>query len=256
MRAPVKKIKGFTVFEVLIVMVLVGIVSGLAYPNFSEWRKDRAVKNSAIKIRGLFLNTTAQVQRGLYGFAQVYVNPKPTAVNEDEDEEEEEIKGISFISRGMKQNNISTQRSVRADIWNDPAERCLMEAGGNEGDTKGDFWDDDGTVSDKPEVSAFILKDIALNITNEAAVCFSKDGSLYGTNGGFINDNAYFGSSVWAIYICEDKSSSGDDYATPCTDESGNIQDNIKYLYALSWSRFGNITLYRYNSDDDEFAVQ
>ena len=78
MRAQEKTIKGFTIFEVLIVMVLIGIVSGLAYPNFSQWRKDRAVKNSAIKIRGLFLNTTAQVQRGLYAFAQVYVNTAPT----------------------------------------------------------------------------------------------------------------------------------------------------------------------------------
>ena len=78
MQAQEEKIKGFTIFEVLIVMVLIGIISGLAYPGFSEWRKDRAVKNSAIKIRGLFLNTTAQVQRGLYGFAQVYANAEHT----------------------------------------------------------------------------------------------------------------------------------------------------------------------------------
>ena len=84
----------------------------------------------------------------------------------------------------------------------------------------------------------------------------SKDESLYGSNGGFINDNAYFGPSVWAIYICEDKSSKDDEYPKPCTGESGNVEDDVKYLYALSWSRFGNITLYRYNSDDDEFAAQ
>ena len=260
MQALVRKIKGFTLFEVLIVMVLVGIISGLAYPNFSEWRKDRAVKNSAVKIRGLFLNTTAQVQRGLYGFAQVYINPSPTDPEEisEEDKEagiiptEEGVKAIRFISRGMKQNNISTQRSEKAEIWNDPAERCLMESGG----TEGDFWDDDGEVNNKPEVGYFDLEDIALNISAEAAVCFSKDGSLYGTNGNFINDSEYFGSSVWAIYICEDKSAKTDDYATPCVDDSGNIGDEIKYLYALSWSRFGNITLYKYDSTEEEFVVQ
>ncbi len=222
MRAQEKTIKGFTIFEVLIVMVLIGIVSGLAYPGFSEWRKDRAVKNSAIKIRGLFLNTTAQVQRGLYGFAQVYISPNV----DDIDADEPEILSFRFVSRGMKQTSISTQRSENADIWNDPAERCLIPEG--EG---GDFWDDDGETSDKPEVSAFILEDIGLNITGEAAVCFSKDGSLYGTQGGFINENEYFGSSVWAMYICEDKSSKDDDYATPCADESGRIEDDIKYLW-------------------------
>ena len=55
MQALAKKIKGFTIFEVLIVLVLVGIISGIAYPNFSEWRKDRAVKNAAEKIKGIFL---------------------------------------------------------------------------------------------------------------------------------------------------------------------------------------------------------
>ena len=248
MQALVRKIKGFTVFEVLIVMVLVGIISGLAYPNFSEWRKDRAVKNSAVKIRGLFLNTTAQVQRGLYGFAQVYIRPNV----DDGDVDEPEILSFQFVSRGMKQKSISTQRSKKADIWNDPAERCLMESGG----TEGDFWDDDGEVNDKPEVGSFILEDISLNIINEAAVCFSKDGSLYGTNGGFINNNEYFGSSVWAMYICEDKSSKDDEYATPCTNESGEIVEGIKYLYALSWSRFGNITLYKYNKDEEFSVVQ
>ena len=128
----------------------------------------------------------------------------------------------------MKQTSISTQRSEHADIWKESDTRCAMESGG----TEGDFWDDDGGVNDKPEVSAFYEEGIALNFIGEAAVCFSKDGSLYGTVGGFINGNAFFGSSVWAMYICEDKSNKdAEDYA-PCTDGSGNIKEGIKYLYA------------------------
>jgi len=251
MRAQEEKIKGFTIFEVIIVMVLIGIVSGLAYPNFSQWRKDRAVKNSAIKIRGLFLNTTAQVQRGLYSFAQVYVNTEPTEPvcvewNDDGDctgTEEKDIEGIAFVSRGMKQTSISTQRSEHADIWKESDTRCAMESGG----TEGDFWDDDGGVNDKPEVSAFNLEDISLNFIGEAAVCFSKDGSLYGTVGGFINGNEFFGSSVWVMYICDAKND------RCIIDEDGETEG---ITYALSWSRFGNVTLYRYNSRDEEFVVQ
>ncbi len=235
-------------------MVLIGIVSGLAYPNFSQWRKDRAVKNSAIKIRGLFLNTTAQVQRGLYSFAQVYVNTAPTeivVVEVDgvatEEEEEKDIEGIAFVSRGMKQTSISTQRSEHADIWKESDTRCAMESGG----TEGDFWDDDGEVNDKPEVSAFNLEDISLNFIGEAAVCFSKDGSLYGTVGGFINGNEFFGSSVWVMYICDAKND------RCIIDEDGEEDGETEGItYALSWSRFGNVTLYRYNSRDEEFVVQ
>ena len=242
MRVQEEKIKGFTIFEVIIVMVLIGIVSGLAYPGFSQWRKDRAVKNSAIKIRGLFLNTTAQVQRGLYSFAQVYVN---AGCGDGEDCTETDIEGIAFVSRGMKQTSISTQRSEHADIWNDSADRCLMESGG----TEGDFWDDDGAVNDKPEVIAFNLEDISLNFIGEAAVCFSKDGSLYGTVGDFINGNEFFGPSVWVMYICDAKN----DKCIIDEDEDGETEG---ITYALSWSRFGNVTLYRYNSRDEEFVVQ
>ena len=231
-------------------MVLIGIVSGLAYPGFSQWRKDRAVKNSAIKIRGLFLNTTAQVQRGIYAFAQVYVNTARTeTVVVNDTEEEKDIEGIAFVSRGMKQTSISTQRSENADIWNDPANRCLMESGGDEGD----FWDDDGEVNDKPEVSAFYEEDISLNFIGEAAACFSKDGSLYGNVGGFINGNEFFGSRVWVMYICDGKNDR-------CIIDEAGETDGV--LYALSWSRFGNVTLYKYNSGDkeilgdEEFVVQ
>ena len=243
MRALVKKIKGFTIFEVLIVLVLVGIISGIAYPNFSQWRKDRAVKNAAEKIRGIFLSTNAQVQRGLYGFAQVYISPNV----DDVDADDPEILSFRFVSRGMKQKSIPQRKSDNQDIWNDSAERCLMESGGQEGD----FWDDDGEVSNKPEVGAFTLEDVSLNITDAAAVCFSKDGSLYGTNGGFINDNAFFGSSVWAIYICDGKN--GECIIDEDEDEDGETES---VTYALSWSRFGNVTLYKYNSGDKEFVVQ
>ena len=245
MRAQEEKIKGFTIFEVIIVMVLIGIVSGLAYPNFSQWRKDRAVKNSAIKIRGLFLNTTAQVQRGLYSFAQVYVN---AGCGDDEDcteTEEKDIEGIAFVSRGMKQTSISTQRSKYSTDWKESDTRCKMESGGT--GTEEDFWDDDGAVNDKPEVSAFNLEDISLNFIGEAAVCFSKDGSLYGTVGDFINGNEFFGSSVWVMYICDAKND------RCIIDEDGETEG---ITYALSWSRFGNVTLYRYNSRDEEFVVQ
>ena len=45
-----EKTKGFTLLEILVVVVIVGLISAIALPNFSDWKKDK--KN--IKI----LNTT------------------------------------------------------------------------------------------------------------------------------------------------------------------------------------------------------
>ena len=36
-----KNIKGFNLLEVLIVIVIIGFVSAVAYPNLSSWSKER-----------------------------------------------------------------------------------------------------------------------------------------------------------------------------------------------------------------------
>ena len=73
MLAQEKKIKGFSVLEILVTLCLVGIISALAYKPITDWNKQREVDNSAIKVKTLFTNINAQVQRGLYGFVQIYV---------------------------------------------------------------------------------------------------------------------------------------------------------------------------------------
>jgi prepilin-type N-terminal cleavage/methylation domain-containing protein len=37
-------IKGFTLLELLVVISLVAIISAVAYPNFSSWKKEREVR--------------------------------------------------------------------------------------------------------------------------------------------------------------------------------------------------------------------
>ena len=76
MRAQDEKIKGFNLLELIVVVVLIGIVSAIGYPNFSEWRLERETRNSVIKIKSLIQGINAQVQRGQYAFVQAHILEK------------------------------------------------------------------------------------------------------------------------------------------------------------------------------------
>ena len=95
MHSTPKKIKGFTILEVIIVLSLVGIISAIGIPNFNSWNKDRVVRAEAERVRDIVTSITSQVQRGLYGFGQFQVDV--TGAN------------VSFSTNGMLMANIATR---------------------------------------------------------------------------------------------------------------------------------------------------
>ena len=99
MQAQVKNIKGFNLLEVLIVIVIIGFVSAVAYPNLTNWSKERKGRGAAIKIKSLMEKINAQVQRGNYAFVQVYFN---AATDEGSGEWSVFVK-----SRGMKVSTLN-----------------------------------------------------------------------------------------------------------------------------------------------------
>ena len=220
MRAQEKNNKGFSVLEVIVVLAIIGVISVVAYPNISHWNKSRQIENSAIQIKTLFTNINSQVQRGNYGFVQVYFNSTSTRV-------EVISKGMTTSTLAQKINGDSNFKSI--------SDRCNVDDAG--------YWDDDGNIDRKPEVSKLELDKIATTFTGVGAVCFSKDGRWYSASNNLINGSV----PITAIYICEKEAGS-------CT-KDGEI-NTVEYLYIVSWSRFGNIKLEKYNLDRNEWINQ
>ena len=226
-----KNIKGFNLIELLVVIAIISVISAAAYPNFSSWKKAREVRGAAVKIKSLFTNINSQVQRGLYGFVQVEV--KATTGE------------VKVISKGMKLSKLSSKINDSDDAWNtDQTSRCALDQD----------WDDEGMDSEKNksnklEVNSLEFDDIAVNFeAKSGTVCFSKDGTWY-------SRAEKFESSV-AFYICAVKNN------TKCNVEDGEpqsagVKDDLEdNLFALNWSRFGNITLEKWSKSKIEWILQ
>ena len=216
-----KNIKGFNLIELLIVIAIIAVISAAAYPNFSSWKKAREVRGAAVKIKSLFTNINSQVQRGLYGFVQVEV--KATTGE------------VKVISKGMKLSNLSSKINTSDDAWNtDQTSRCALDQD----------WDDEGDKSNKLEVNSLEFDDIAVNFeAKSGTVCFSKDGSWYSAAEEF--------ESSGVFYICEGKK-------IKCSVKANGEPNDLKHnnLFALNWSRFGNITLEKWSKSKIEWILQ
>ena len=125
MQSTPKKIKGFTILEVVIVLAIVGVVSAIGIPKFNSWNKDRIVKGEAERVRDIVVSINSQVQRGLYGFGQFEVSVSEGIV--------------SFSTNGMLMGNIATKVLDKDNL-------CRT------GDKGLDYWDHFGINKQNAEV--------------------------------------------------------------------------------------------------------
>ena len=245
MRVQDEKIKGFNVLELLIVIAIIGVLSAVAYPNFSDWRKDRETRNSVVKIKSLIEGINAQVQRGQYAFVQVDVEEVELVSGDD---------GLIVTSKGMKPKTLATLLNTGgSDWWVKPNERC------NNVDQA--YWDEDPDPDrdqiidlDKIEVRQIVLDNVATTWRDKkGAVCFGKNDQWYSGNGELVSSS---GDDVIVdsyLFICNRSRTRSQCDIDNVTGEPTTEHD---YLYVIEWSRFGNIKLEKWNKRDLEWIEQ
>ena len=252
MRVQDEKIKGFNVLELIIVIAIIGVLSAVAYPNFSDWRKDRETRNSVVKIKSLIEGINAQVQRGQYAFVQVDVE-EGRLINEDD--------GLIVTSKGMKPKTLATLlNNGESDWWVEPNERCnIVEAVDEAVDEA--YWDEDPDPNrdqiidlDKIEVRQIVLDNVATTWRDKkGAVCFGKNDQWYSGNGELVSSS---GDDVIVdsyLFICNRSNTRSQCDIDNVTGEPTTEHD---YLYVIEWSRFGNIKLEKWNKRDAEWIEQ
>ena len=161
-----KNIKGFNLLELIVVLTIVGVISAVAYPNFSSWNKERKVRAAVIKIETLVRNAYVQTERGTFAYVQVLFNN-----NEDQ---------LVVTSKGITMANLVTKMNDMNDEWNtNPQLRCNVNDDG--------YWDtDQDTTSDdiRNAVYSITLTDVSTNFSGTpSAVCFARNGKFHEASG-------------------------------------------------------------------------
>ena len=266
MQHPEKKIKGFNILELLVVIVIVGILSAAAYPNFSDWRSERAARAATVKIKNLIQGINAQVQRGLYAYVQVLV--------------ENTNENLTVTSKGMKMDTLTTMINNSTSNWNSsPASRCDI--------TTTDYWDDEGSPkiiitykknidgsdeldgegmpiiesmtempNTKLEVAQLILGKVTTTFVGSegspeiGAVCFSKNARWYSGAGNFVSTDD---SVDTILFLC----TRNDDFPTCDIDEdTDRPTSDHRNLFRLEWSRFGDVTMEKWVVKNNDWVLQ
>ena len=71
----IKKIRGFTILELLVVLAVMGVFTAIAYPNISSWITDREVKKEVYETVTFIKERKAEVTSGKYGMTQIVLKP-------------------------------------------------------------------------------------------------------------------------------------------------------------------------------------
>ncbi len=232
MRVPDEKTKGFNILELIVVLLIVGIVSALGYPEITKWRKDREVKSFAIATKTLIEGIVAQVQRGQYAFVQVRVDE----TGETQDANSDRV--LTITSKGMKPDTLANFLNDRASAWRtNAAGRCNIA-------DDDDYWDADGGTDDLIEVRSIDVVNLATTFRGgTGAVCFGKNDQWFSGAGTL----AVGGIPDGALFICD----IGVGRNTCDVNDEGDPATGVehKYLYSIEWSRFGNVVLERWNDN-------
>ena len=244
-----KKIKGFTLLELMVVIIIIGLISAIGFLPFQSWRSDRLARAGAVSVSSVIQDIYSQVQRGHYSFSMFRVH-SVTKNNETN----------WFISSyGMETENFTTL------VRNKYKGTTLAEFHVFEKRCKTDLlfdsvnmWDDQGypissgdKASKKLTVSSYEIDDkLSIGVSGvdkltEGTVCFSKDGSYYAAGGMFLSGT--FGGGGDSAIVGGEPSIREEMYV--CTAESGadSCSSSSENFYSITWSRFGNIDMQKLN---------
>ena len=214
------KYKAFTIIELLVVLVLIGIFSAIAYPNVSSWITDREVKKEVYDVVNLINERKSEVMNGKYGMVQIRLRPGVEIYNMSQDDFFNTYKGINANNR-FKTNKICDYqwrgREMSTFVRDRAAEMSLSV---NSKESKVYVW---------PHT--------------EAVMCITKEGIIKFVKKNLSEQDPNSGERIEYFIFCS---------KTNTTQKTCKRNIRKDYQYKITWNRTINqIKIYKYRKDGE-----
>ena len=220
------KKKAFTILELLVVLAVIGVFAGIAYPNISNWITDRNVKKEVYETVTFIKERKAEVTSGKYGMVQVLLNDQLEVFTMSPEKFSDIYKDFSSPYPSHKQNYTCGFSNTAG--FTIESKYASHDFGINASDSN---------VNVYPS---------AYHNPMRTAICITKDGSIdyYRPNQNFqVNDNAT-GKKVDAFVFCS-KSNTKDSWC--------KYNSNYDFRYMITIDRFQNIKIFKYNKKKNKW---
>ena len=221
-----KNKKAFTILELLVVLAVIGVFAGIAYPNISNWITDRNVKKEVYETVTFIKERKAEVTSGKYGMVQVLLNDQLEVFTMSPEKFSDIYKDFSSPYPTHKQNYTCG--------FSDTAGFTIESKYSSH-----DF----GVNASNSNVNVYPS---AYHNPMRTAICITKDGSIKydKQNQNFqIDDNAT-GKKVDAFVFCS-KSNTQDSWC--------NYNSNYDFRYMITLDSFQNIKIFKYNKSKNKW---
>ena len=236
MRVPEKNIKGLSLLELLVVLALIGVVTAVAYPDFTEWNRERKVRNGADRVLAFMKNIHSQTERGTFAYVQVLISDNGNA--------------LTLTSKGMTMQDLTDKIHDGSSDWNeDPGSRCDIG--------KTDYWSTD-TAGDGADIKNYVfeveLEGVTTTFSETTAVCFARNGKFFEAGADTHLDSGIDAIPKQYLYICRRGGETCSDEVLPSNNqtEKSKPSDKISHLRAINFGRFGNFSISKFISEVDD----